>query len=247
MPNINKNDLGQRIIKLTDMLIEQVNIICELSEGNISMEYKRGLAIVRYLIFCVYSYLESDDKHVEEMLNQIVNQKLSKCNDFNNSTLFNKKLNELISKSVEFYRSNTNAYFSSIVNNKNIDTDNIMEEEIKTNLTDKIITDVNIINEDDKLIKCINNDKGGNNSLLDKFIKIKFSNCKLYTNYRLLGIKLDYYIPDLHLAICCSDNLTKGSIWEDYYCSNANIKFVSVTSDDLLSYNKLNRKFKRFA
>ncbi len=184
--NIKKNkELEIKIVELTESLIHKTLSSCNKDHGLKNEALTQAETIAFKLVKTVH-LLIGKEEHLESMLSQLVLQRIPDELIVENFDAFLKNLEMLITKATSSYRAQ--------------------------------IKDLDKISSDEKINSCKTRfPKGGNikashNDKLLLALNLTFPKEKVYKNYCLKGISLQYYIPGKKLILSTSESAKKNEL-----------------------------------
>lgn len=97
------------------------------------------------------------------------------------------------------------------------------------------------------LVKEVKVSEKGESIDLEKLLCQFFKGKKLIKNYKIHGIELPYFFPDLNLAVeLSSTKQPKKEVWKEYYCSKANITLITISQKELNYYRRISKHLRRY-
>ncbi|WP_227766247.1 hypothetical protein [Zhaonella formicivorans] len=259
-----KKALERDILELTDRFIEQTIQLGD-QEKKDSNEYEKTLEGVRELIEKLSFYLSGKEEHLEELLRQLTRQKLPDQRVLTSFNNFSCTLNDLIEQGLALYKKNKmvilNQSPSDLTEKIDITPEPEPEQQVEeetdcsgtadTGSQPLLAADLGIVEEEgkDELESTVENSEETDTEetdTLEKILRQIFRGKTLVKNYKLHGIELKYYFPDLQLAVEKIQNATPhNTVWKEYHCSRAGITLVRISDEEMSYYRRVSRYLKR--
>lgn len=270
-----KKTLEHEILRLTDRLIEAAIQLGDKEEAERKQEFVRSLGIVQELAQRISQYLSGKEEHLEELLRQLTRQKLPDQSILNSFTNFSANLNELIIGGLNLYQQLKNTPLAETeetdagkewaeeTGHLEIQPE---EEQDSTDLDNEEIAVVPVSDEvthsetrEDKILEkqdCLSNRPLNNAeqsaaspktiNQLEKILMQIFPGKKLVKGYKFHGFEIEYFFPELNLAIEKNHNPGTSNSWKEYHCLKAGITLVKISDEELGYYRRLSRHLKHY-
>jgi len=204
-------ELELKIIRLAEEFVQNI-IKASLKDADEKISVLEDAQNLILELSELIHALIQDEEHLESMLNQLISQKFPDEHVLDSFEDFEEMVSELIQKGVDKYRSG--------LNEKHIEEKDTLEE--KTPDSSEIHANDTSINKKEET---------------DKFImqiKTIFPSISVEKNVHYRGIKLQYYIPEMKMALELQDDrdslrTIKG--FKDLVAEKEGLKIVKVPLD----------------
>ena len=220
--DIRKNkELELKIVNLTEEFIQNIitaSLKDEDDEAALILTDCENLILE--LSGLIHALIQ-DEEHLESMLNQLIFQKIPDDSVLDNIENLEEILSELIQEGVEKYRSGLN--------------ENHIEEKIYNEIVEKDTPKEEVLDYQENT--CQTNILIDNKEETDKFItQIKniFPDITVEKNVHYRGIKLQYYIPEMKIALELQENKdTSKKIkgFKDLVAEKEGLKIIKISPD----------------
>jgi len=265
MQTVNKRKLEKEIINLTEEVIESTIRSCQEDWAEETRQ-KQIVSLISFLAAKLSIYLDGQDVYLKELIHQLIQQKLPDERIMNKLPDFSSRLSQVIDEGIVEYNllncrkenkqkleeSRADLIEANVIAEtevplptqaKGIET---VEQPVDFDLRDSTKL-INISEEQEKAEQ--------NNQIVDEvefFLRKFFPYLALIKNYNLHGTKLQYYFPELKLAVEKKENINNSSmhasqVWKEYHCMKAGIKLLSLSQNELLNFRTLNKFIKKHA
>lgn len=263
-----RRNLEKEIFFLTDTIIE--NII-ELGNKNITEnreKLEKCLKIMDVLIEKLAIYLSGKQEYLEELLRQLFSQKLPDQRVLSSFQHFSNNLESVIIEGLDRYKKCKLPEEKMEANNEALVNENLNHAEANTFQEDIPIDKNENQNQREIIIASSVETKGSEKGIVDscdgfqgneeqesekseaidleKILRQFFKGKKLIKNYKLHGIELPYFFPELNLAVELSSKQPNKEVWKEYYCTKANITLISISQEELSYYRRISKLLRRF-
>ncbi len=224
---MNKKELEKNILEKTDKLVD--SIINSSDDNDRSIKYKNAIINVKDLAKLTVKLIENED-HLENMLKQLISQKLPDKKILNSFGDFSKDIDYIIACGLKEYKQDT---------------------------ADKKLVNINYLNnvapvkiyiKNNSFRKANKNTKKNEITSADlKALRLLFPTEKIISNYKVHGTIINYILPQKQLAVVISNKHQKkyqGLL--SFWCKNNNIKLIKLLPEEIYNIKVLKKKLNTF-
>lgn len=249
MQSEEKKNLEKEIIKITEQVIESV--IKTSKSIDRKEEFGQNIELVSCLACKLSLYLDGQDDYVPIFLQQIIQQKMPDNRILTDFPQFSASLQKVIEEGIKKFHSKPEqkqtTFNETCSTNIALDSVEINTSENGEQTTVHPITkhiDQHLMN-----IKTDTNEIIVQPDELEIYLRSHFRDLTLLKNYKLHGVRLAYYLPELKLAVEKDKDreTNKSNVWKEYYCRKADIKLLKVQKEKLINYKAFSKFIKKHA
>lgn len=224
--DIKKNkELELKIINLAEEFVQNIIKANLKGQNEKALILKDCQNLILELSGLIHALIQ-DEEHLESMLNQLIFQKIPEDSVLSNIEDFEEILSNLIQEGVNKYRSSLNEDHSE----KETPKERVSHEIEKKDIFEKVLAEEVLDNQE-------NNTPMNNKKETDTFIiQIKniFPDIIIEKNVNYKGIKLQYYIPEMKIALELQGDthgLRKIKGFKDLVAEREGLKIIKVLPD----------------
>lgn len=248
MQSEEKKNLEREIIEIAEQIIESTIKTCE--DNNLQEKDKEEqVELVTYLARKLAIYIDGDSTYIPEILHQIIEQKLPDQRILADLSNFSNNLQEILNEGIAKFqlltKESEESVDTALVSEKNLD---VAEETEEIKETGEIVNKT-VANETEG--RKMNTERKQTDDVfldeIEEYLRKIFPNHVLVKKYKLHGTILDYYFPDLKIALEKKEAVVKrkSNVWKEYHCKKAGIKLYKIGEEDLSSFRNFNKLVKK--